>query len=199
VPEGEQQWYATVSRETGDFGQAWRADDFTEVGGGDGWQVVTKLESQISIGDTYDDRSGFRVGVQKAFAIDDRTSFSLWASCMDGESLDGAECAGGDGEIDTAIGRSFALAGRDGYVTIEAGHRARDDCERNVFEVAAGLEFAPSWNLGLKAWQDGGSDGSANAELNIGYDLGFVGVGWRQEISGNFEAKGWIVSAQTRF
>ena len=70
-----------------------------------------------------------------------------------------------------------------------------------MLEVAAGLEFAPSWNLGLKARQDGGSDGSAKAELNLGYDLGFVGVGvgWRQEISGNFEEKGWIVSAQTRF
>lgn len=201
VPEGKQQWYATVSRETGDFGQAWRADDFTEVGVGDGWQVVTKFESQISIGDTYDDRSGFRVGVQKAFAIDDRTSFSLLASYLGGESLDGAECVGGGYEVRAAIGRSFALGDREGYVNVEAGHRARDDCERNVLEVAAGLEFAPSWNLGLKAWQDGGSDGSAKAELNLGYDLGFVGVGigWRQEISGNFEEKGWIVSAQTRF
>ena len=103
--------------------------------------------------------------------------------------------------VRAAIGRSFSLGGREGYVNVEAGHRSRDACERNVFEVATGLEFAPSWNLGLKAWQDGGSDGSTKAELNLGYDLGFmgVGVGWRQEVSGNFEEKGWIVSAQTRF
>ncbi len=144
VPAGEQQWHATVSRETGDFGQAWRADDFTEVGIGDGWQVVTKFESQITIGDTYDDRSGFRLGVQKAFAIDDRTSFSLLASYLGGESLDGAECAGGGYEVRAAIGRSFSLGGREGYLYVEAGHRSREGCERNVFEVATGLEFAPS-------------------------------------------------------
>lgn len=167
---------------------------------GDGWQVVTKLESQISIGDTYDDRSGFRLGVQKAFAIDDRTSFSLLASYLDGE-LDGVECAGGCYKVRAAIGTSFSLDGRDGFVNVEAGHRAREDCERNVFEVATGLEFASSWNLGRKAWQDGGSDRSTKAELNLGYEFGSVGVGigWRKEISGNFEEKGWVVSASTRF
>ena len=184
VPAGEQQWYATVSRETSDFGPAWRADDFADVGIGDGWQVVTKLESQISTGGTYNDRSGFRLGVQKAFAIDDRTSFSLLASCLGGESLDGAECAGSGYEVRAEIGTSFSVGGRNGFVNVEAGHRARDDCERNVFEVATGIEFAPSWNLGLKAWQDGGSAGSTKAELNLGYDLGFmaVGIGWGQEV-----------------
>lgn len=201
VADGEQKWFATISRETGDFGQAWRADDFTEIGIGDGWQVVTKLETQIRIGDTYDDRSGFRLGVQKAFAIDDRTSFSLLASYLGGESLDGVECAGEGYEVRAAIGTSFSVAGRNGFVNVEAGHRARDACERNVFEAAAGVEVAPSWNLGLKAWQDGGADGSTKAEINLTYafdGLG-VGVGWREEVSGNFAEKGWVVSASTRF
>ncbi len=198
---GEQQWFATVSREAGDFGQAWRADDFTEAGLGDGWGVNVKLETQVRIGDTYDDRSGVRVGVQRAFAIGERGSISVQASLLGGESLDGVECEGGGFEARAAAGTSFSFLGRDGFVNVEAAQRFRGDCQRAVVEVATGLEFAPAWNLGLKAWQDGGSDGSTKAEINLGYDLGFigVGVGWRQEVSGNFDEKGWIVSARTRF
>jgi hypothetical protein len=53
--------------------------------------------------------------------------------------------------VRAAIGTSFSLVGRNGFVNVEAGRLARDDCERNVFEVATGLEFARSWKLGLKA------------------------------------------------
>ena len=37
IAEGVTQTIATVSRETGDFGQSWRADDYAEYGLGDGW------------------------------------------------------------------------------------------------------------------------------------------------------------------
>ena len=198
---GEQQWFANVSREAGDFGQAWRADDFTEVGLGDGRGVNIKLETQIRIGDTYDYRSGVRVCVLLAFAISERGSISVQASLLGGESLDGGECEGGGVEPRAAAGTSFSLLGRTGFVNVEAAQRFRGDCPRAVVEIATGLEVAPSWNLCLKAWRDGGSNGSTKAELNLGYDFGFigVGVGWRQVVSGNFEEKGRIVSAQPRF
>lgn len=201
LKEGEQQWFATVSRESGDFGQAWRADDVTEMGFGDGWGVNLKLETQIRIGDTYDDRSGTRIGVQKAFAVGERGSIAVQASLLTGESLDGPECEGGGFEARMAAGTSFQVMGREGFVNAEAAQRFRGDCQRTVVEVATGIAFAPSWNFGLKAWQDGGPGGSTKAELNLAYDFGFmgIGVGWRQEVSGNFEEKGWIVSASTRF
>lgn len=201
VPADAQQWFATISRETGDFGEAWRADDFVELGLGDGWEITTKIESQIRIDEAFDDRSGFRVGIQKAFPIGERGSIAVQASALAGESLDGVECEGGGYEIRAAIGTSFAIGDREGFVNVEAGHRTRNACERSVVEAAAGIEFAPSWNLGLKAWQDGGADGSTKAEMTVGYDFGFmeVGVGWREEISGNFAEKGWVVSAGARF
>lgn len=201
LKEGEQQWFATVSRETGDFGQAWRADDFTEVGVGDGWSLNVKVETQIRIDDTYDDRSGVRVGVQKAFAVGERGSIAIQASLLSGESLDGPECEGEGGEIRLAAGTSFQLFGREGFVNAETAQRFRGDCQRAVVEVATGITFAPSWSLGLKAWQDGGPNGSTKVEANLAYDLGFIGVGigWRQEVSGNFDEKGWVLSASTRF
>jgi hypothetical protein len=202
LPEGEQTWFATVSRESGDFGQAWRADDFNEIGLGDGWGLNGKVESEIRIGSTYDDRSGVRIGVQKAFAIGERASFSVQASLLAGESLDGPECLGGGYEARAAVGTSFAMLGREAFVNVEIGHRVRDQCERTVMEFATGVELARAWNLGLKTWQDGsGSSASAKAEISTSYDLGFIalGVGWRQEISGNFNEKGWVVSASTRF
>lgn len=100
-----------------------------------------------------------------------------------------------------AIGTFFSLVSRNGLVNVEAGHRARNECQRNVFEVATGLEFARSWNLGRKARHDGGSDGSSKAQPNLGcnFDGLSVGVGLREEISWNFEKKGWVVLASTCF
>ncbi len=202
LAEGVQQTFATVSRETGDFGQSWRADDYVELGLGDGWALNTKIETNIRINDLYDDRSGFRVGLLKAFALGERASFSVQASLLAGESLDGVECEGEGWEGRAALGTSFSLAGREGYVNLEAGRRFRGDCERGVVELATGLEFATNWSMELKAWQDGpSSTGSAKAEIAVSHNFGplAVGVGWREEISGNFAEKGWLLSARGQF
>ncbi len=202
IGQGVQQWLASVSHETGDFGEAWRGDDSIEFGLGDGWTVNAKVESEIRLGDLYDDRSGFRLGVLKAFALTDRASFAVQASMLGGEAMDGPECAGEGYELRAAVGTSFSLLGREGYVNTEAAHRSRGSCDRQVVEIATGLEFATDWNLTLKAWQETGSDTrSAKAEAGISRDFGMfgVGVGWREEISGKFEEKGWVVSAQASF
>lgn len=202
LPAGAHSWLATISRETGDFGEAWRADDFTEIGLGDGWSVNIKVESEIRIGTTYDDRSGARLGIQKAFALGDRGSVAIQASALLGESLDGIECLGEGHEVRAAIGTSFNLWGQEGFMNLEAGHRARGGCERNVTEAAIGYDFAPGWNFTLKAWSEGGGEtGVAKAEAALTRDFWGIGVGigWREEISGNFEEKGWIASARVRF
>ena len=36
LAQGAQQWFLTISREDADFGQAWRTDDYSELGLGDG-------------------------------------------------------------------------------------------------------------------------------------------------------------------
>jgi hypothetical protein len=202
LPEGVQQWLATISRETGDFGEAWRADDFTEIGLGDGWALNFKVESEIRINTTFDDRSGARIGLQKAFPIGERGSIAFMASALVGESLDGIDCEGEGYEVRAAAGTSFNLWGREGFVNAEAGHRARGDCTRDVGEVAVGLNFAPDWHVNLKAWSEGGGEtGVANVEASVMHDfwgIG-VGVGWREEISGNFEEKGWVLNGRMRF
>ncbi|MBK8838524.1 MAG: hypothetical protein IPO30_07440 [Hyphomonadaceae bacterium] len=73
--------------------------------------------------------------------------------------------------------------------------RARGNCDRNAVEVATGLEFAPDWNLIIKAWQEqGGASQSAKAEAGISRDFGFLGVGvaWSEEISANSDCLSWI-------
>ena len=202
MPAGAHSWLASISRETGDFGEAWRADDFTEIGMGDGWGVNIKVESEIRIGTTYDDRSGARLGIQKAFSLGDRGSIAIQASALLGESLGGVECEGEGYEVRAAIGSSFYLWGQEGFVNLESGHRTRGDCERSVTEAAVGYDFAPGWNFTVKAWTVGGAEtGVAKAEVSLMRDfwgLG-IGVGWREEISGNFEEKGWVVNERARF
>jgi hypothetical protein len=202
LAQGVEKWFVTISREDGDFGEAWRTDNFTELGLGDGWGFTAKVESEIRISDQYDDRSGIRLGLQKAFPLGDRASFAFGASVLAGESLDGPECRGEGLEGRVAVGTSFNFGGHEGYVNVEAGHRARGGCERSVLEFASGINLAPDWSLGLKTWSEGGAEtGSAKAELMLGYDIAgmTLGAGWREEISGNFEEKGWVVSLRGDF
>ena len=199
LAEGMQQWFATISHESGDFGQAWRADDYTEYGLGDGWGLNVKVETQIRIDTTDDDRSQYRIGVQKAFALGERASFAFQASFLGGEALEGPECIGDGYEARAAIGTSFSLFGREDYVNVEAARRSRGDtCTRSVAEFATGLELIPAWNLSVKAWSERGDDArSTKAEIGVSHDFDkfSIGAGWREEISGEFEEKGWVVSA----
>ena len=197
MAEGVQQWFAGISHETGDFGESWRADDFIEFGLGGNWAVNAKIESEIRISDFYDDRSAFQVGVLKAFQLTDRASFALQASLLGGEAVEGPECQDSGLELRAALGTSFSLFGREGYINTEAANRTRGDCERQIVEIAAGLEFAPKWNLTVKAWDERGSGSlSTKAEAGISRDIGAfrIGLGWREEISGKFEEKGWVAS-----
>lgn len=202
MAEGVQQWFAAVSHETGDLGEAWRADDFIEFGLGGNWAINAKIESEIRISDIYDDRTGFQVGVLKAFALTDRASFAVQASLLGGEAVEGPECQDAGLELRAALGTSFSLFGREGFVNAEAANRTRGNCERQVMEIAAGLEFAPKWNLTLKAWDERGSGSlSTKAEASISRDIGAfrIGLGWREEISSKFEEKGWVASLRATF
>ena len=51
LADGMQKWFATISREDGEFGQPWRTDDFSELGLRDGWGLTARFESKIRIGD----------------------------------------------------------------------------------------------------------------------------------------------------
>lgn len=203
LAEGVSQWFATVSRDSGDFGQVWRADDFTEYGLGGGWALNAKVETEVRFNELYDERSGYQLGILKAFALSDRASFSVRAAAIGGESLlQLDECQGSGYEARAAIGTSFSLFGREGFVNAEAGRRTRGDCNRDLMELAAGLEFAPEWNLILKGWSEkGGETESTKAEASISREFGMfsVGAGWREEISGEFEEKGWVLSLQAAF
>lgn len=140
--------------------------------------------------------------MQKAFAIGERGSVAVSASVLAGESLDGPECIGEGFEARAAIGTSFNVWGREDFVNVEAGQRSRGGCDRSVLEFFSGYDFAPSWMLGFKSWSEGAAEtGSAKAEVMLGndFDILSVGVGWREEISGNFDEKGCVLVASGSF
>lgn len=87
-------------------------------------------------------------------------------------------------------------------MNLEAGQRSRGGCDRSVLKFSSGYEVAPSWMLGFKSWSEGGAEtGRAKAEIRRGYDFDIVSVavGWRGEISGNSDEKGWILVARSSF
>ena len=193
---------AQVSRETGDFDEAWRATDQLETGFGDGWAANLKVEGEVKIGDTAEQRQGVTLGAKKAFALGDRGSFSIQASVLGGESIDGPDCQGSGYEARAAIGTSFALGGREGFVNLEGAAKSREECDRQLIELTTGIEIVPKLNLIVKGWsEDGSFSHSEKIESGLLYSFGKVSVGaaWREEVSGGFEEKGWVLSGWLKY
>lgn len=196
---GQRQSITTFSRETGDYGQSWRAGEFNEIGLGGGWGFNLKVETETRIGAVVDSRTGVQAGLQKSFALGERGSISVVASYLNGESLDGPDCQGEGYEVRTAAGTSFVVAGREAFINAEGGWRARGEtCDRTFVEVTTGLEVFPKWRTMAKVWSETGSfSNTTKIEGALLFDWAddlAVGVAWREEISRDFDEKGWVVS-----
>jgi hypothetical protein len=200
---GTQQAIVTVSREVSEFSEVWRSDGYSEFGFEGGWAANFKFETETRFGDFSGKRSSFRAGVQKSFAIGDRASFSVIASYLGGEAVDGPDCIGEGYEARAALGTSYPIGDREGFINVETAWRSRGDfCGRNLVEAAAGIEVFPKWQVIGKAWSEKGDGArSTKIEANLIRDFGdfSLGLGWREEISGQYEEKGWVLSAATTF
>lgn len=198
---------ATVSRASVEGGRTWRAEAMAEAGLGGGWGVNLKVDTEDRRAGFGDTNSSWRLGVQKSLPVGDRGSVALIATYVGGDSYDGSYCQGDRGEIRGAAGTSFRLLGREAFVNVEAGWRSRgqdsaEDCDRTLGEIAFGVEVADGWNATVKSWvEDGGEGESAKVEASLSHRIGEfdIGLGWRQEVSGVFEEKGWLVSVMRRF
>lgn len=203
VPErGDGQMILSLAREAGDFGVTWRADDYLEYGVGGGWALNLKLENQIRTRDGFDDRFGGRVGVQRSFMVGERMSVGVQAALLGGEALEGPVCAGTGVEARAMAGLSFPLGGRDAFVNVEAGVRERDGCSRTLAEVAAGVDLGGDWRALGKAWSENGDRAhSTKAEIGLLRDIGRIslGLGYRAEVSGDFNEDGVVAMFWTRF
>lgn len=201
-PISGSQTISSISREEHSAGETWRADNFGEYGLGGGWGFNMKFETEMRFTTDDDKRLGFHAGVQKSFPIGERASFSMIATYLGGESLDGPDCLGQGYETRAAIGTSFSMGEREGFVNAELGWRARGSCQREVFEVTAGIDIAPSIGLVAKVWNDDSTFAqSTKAETTLLYELAddfAIGFGWREELSGDFEEQGWVLSLTQR-
>jgi hypothetical protein len=200
----ERQNITAVSREVNDVGQSWRANNYNELGLDGGWQINLKVETENRIGSVNESRTGIHAGVQKSFALGDRSALSVIATYLNGESLDGPDCEGEGYEARVALGTSYPILGREAFVNAEAGWKARgENCGRSVLEVTTGVEVIPRWTVMAKAWSEDGSfahSAKVESTLLFDWDDGLsVGLGWREEVSGDFEEKGWVVSLWSRY
>ena len=126
------------------------------------------------------------------------------ASYLGGESLDGPDCDSEGVETRAAIGTSYPVLGREAFVNVEAGFKSRGEtCQHEVYEITAGIDVAPRLGFIAKVWSEDGEFGqSTKTETTLLYDWDdtlAIGLGWREEVSGDFEEQGWVVSAWRRF
>jgi hypothetical protein len=197
----------TISRAEVDRGETWRTETLSETGLGGGWGVNFKFDSEQRFAGPKDTNSSWRLGAQKSFAVGERGSVALIVNYVGGDSYDGSYCHGDGGEVRAAAGTSFEVLGREAFVNVEAGFRSRgeeqaEDCNRALGEVAVGMEVMDGWTATVKTWaEDGGEGRSSKVEASLSRSFGSldVGLGWREEVSGAFEEKGWLVSVMSRF
>lgn len=191
-----------VSRETGEFGEAWRSDAYMEGGFKGNWGLSLKVQSEIRLGDYDDDRTSVEAGVRKSFALTDRSVISVQASYLTSEATIGPECVGDGYEVRGAWGSSTSFGSGTAFVNVESGWRARGDCGRAVSEIAAGADLAYGFRVLGKVYSeegDGAKSAKAEAMLYFDHEKYSYGAGYRQEVSGAFEEKGWVVSVWRRF
>lgn len=201
--QGKSQSITSLSRDTGEFGKKYRIDTYLDYGFGGGWAVNFKAETELASQSAYEERSGFRVGLQKSFALGQRAAIGLQASLLGGETVDGPICVGDGYETRGMLGSSYSLAGHEGFVNIEAGWRSRgESCERVLGEAAAGIDLTSRWRAIAKVWGEQGEDGakSAKVQASLYRDFGAfsLGLGYHEEVSNAFEERGALVVFWTR-
>lgn len=204
---GTGQSIVSLSFDESEFADKFRAEAFGEYGLGDGWALSLKAETEYKVGEVQDapwadDRSSYRAGVQKSFAVGPRASVGVQASYLAGEALEFPECVGDGYELRAMGGVSFNALGREGFVNIEAGHRERSGCSRNIIEGAAGLNLTPKWRVIVKGWREEGERLVAEkVEASLYRDFGgySLGLGYREEVSGLYDERGITATLWTRF
>lgn len=200
---GERLEISTLSRESGEFGENWTTDLHIEYGLSEGWGVSAKVASQFRYGVIEENRFAMEAGVQRSFALGDRAAFGVKASVLGAEALNGPDCQGLGYEARASLGTSRSVFGREAFVNVEAARREREEgCTRELLEIAAGIDVAPKWRTLVKAWTEQG-DGARTAKVEAGLFREFgkysAGLGYRREISGEFEESGIVVSLWGRF
>ncbi|MBI1358663.1 MAG: hypothetical protein GC155_00080 [Alphaproteobacteria bacterium] len=200
---GACQQITDIWRERGDFGETWHTDVYGEYGLAKNWGGTLKLDTQIREDQNYDDRTSMEAGLQRSFAMSPRSVIAISASVLAGEALEGPECRGTGYETRAGYGRSASLGGHNAFVNVEAAFRSRgSDCERNLVEVAAGVDLTPKLHTILKAWSETGDKArSAKIETDLLYDIGkySAGIGYRQEVSNAFDESGIVIAVWRRF
>ncbi len=193
----------SISREVGDFGETWRSDIYSERGFAKGWALQLDVASQIHANDTVDDRTAVSGGVRRSFALGDRSAAAVQVNVLAGEALDGPECTSVGYEVRGALGTSHAIPTGSTFLNVEGGWRNRGDaCSRSVAEVAMGADVGFGFRALGKAWREEG-DGARSVKVEGGLYFDYrgysLGAGYREEVSGDFDEKGWVVSLWRRF
>lgn len=199
---GGGQQIATFSKETSDFGTGWRSDILIEGGLGGGWDLTLKTQTLLRTDFAYDERSTYEAGVRRSFPLSPNSVVAVQATVLGGESLSPFTCEGVGYEARVAYGVSGRVGDRNVYANIEGARRERgEDCRRSLLEVAVGAEVGPKVRAVAKAWtEQGDGSRSVKAEGILLYDFETysLGLGYRREISGQFEEEGILLSYWTK-
>ena len=193
---------ASVQRDDGAFGGAWRSNAYLEYGAVDGLTLVVKAETLWRDFDAGEDRQAGLGAVRKRLWSDRGLVVSGQMGVLFGESLEGPICEGTGLETRGLVGWSGEVAGGSVWLNAESAFRNRGGCDRWKLDLAGGYVIDESWSVEAKAYsQHGDGPRSLKLELGVLLDIGKddLGLAYRREAGSSFEEDSWIVSLSRRF
>lgn len=182
-----------------------RLDLYGEYGLTQDWTLTAKLEG-VRYGEGFPSREGYRLTARRSLISWKNLRLAAEGGLVGGEALGGQGGCGTVGaELRLSSGGSLLIGERKSFVFVDIAQRQHEGCARSRLEAGLGTELSPRWSLTSQVWVeqasgDGASD-SIKTEFALVRDLSRaeLSLGWREEISSNFNEDAIVLAVAMRF
>lgn len=197
--------YLRASRASEDHGtlEATRWDAYAEWGFSDVWTLTGKIERVDFDGSDVFDSTGYHTTVRRKLWTHGAWVSSAELGLLEGAAIGGFQgCESVGGELNFAVGRSGPTIVGDLYGSVMAGRREHQaGCYANRLEAVIGYTAKSGWIYTGQYWsQRGTQPDSDKYEVMISRKIGKfeLGIGSREEVSGEFDETAFVVSVAVR-
>lgn len=204
-------WYARAlaARDSLNGEEGWRLDLYGEYGLTPKLTATLKNEAVIYPGAPAFDRDLWRLTVRRTLASHKGWTAAAEIGAFHGSTLNGSAasglvfCEGAGFEGRLGAGWSGSYRGRPLYTFVDVARLSQGDgCDRTRLEAGYGQDLTRNIFIGQQLWFEEAaiSGQSVKTETQLGVHFGPVDVslGYREEISGNFNENAVLIAVSAR-
>jgi hypothetical protein len=104
-----------------------------------------------------------------------------------------------------SAGGNVTLRERQSFVFVDVAQREHGGCARSRLEAGIGQELAENWTILSQVWVEQASGDSASdsikTEIALNRDIGSttLGIGFREEVSNDFNENAVVIAVSSQF